>query len=507
VRSTKCGAARAAIVGAEPGMQTRTPHNPVTIIVPVYGDLPSLVACVKSLIQTVDQFTHRVLLVNDVGPEADLIEDALLHLIRRQPGIRYERNPRNLGFVKTCNRAVAELDGTRNDILLLNSDTVVTPGFIEELSSVLHASQSHATVCPRSDNATIASLPYRLADPAVGRSPARTMEVRDAIAAHLPRYSVAPASMGFCILIRRDLIEKYGLFDEVFSPGYGEENDFCLRMATRGYVSVIAHRALVFHEGSRSFVGVRRNIIRARHERIVTRRHPAFREAVERYLWSGTGVADIFADVLVPRPGRPGVLVFLGEFCGEELQALLVGTARELADSGAARVTVAAHSRGARCDATRSGLDVVARDSLAGTYELAVCSSGLTGRDLAALDRSAPRLVRVTEAEQGGPTVAHARTVEPEDFAIRLPIEELTSETVVALTSTQPDLDRLQLRHSRFTGKDGLPTADARKRQSMLRRMHHRGMATFPTVTTLAEWALLRAGRALRSLRARGSGR
>src|SRR5262245_50480857 len=141
---------------------------PVTIVVPIYGDLPALMACVESLKQNVDLKRNRVLLVNDCGPDADVIEASLRARIQGWGSIRYERNERNLGFVGTCNRAVTELDTNENDILLLNSDTVTTPGFLEELSAVLHLSPLNGIVCPRSNNATIASFPFVLSDPSIG---------------------------------------------------------------------------------------------------------------------------------------------------------------------------------------------------------------------------------------------------------------------------------------------------------------------------------------------------
>jgi GT2 family glycosyltransferase len=471
------------------------PH-PVTIVVPVFGDLPSLVACVESIILTVDLSVHAVLLVNDNGPDADIIETRLLALIDGYPAIRYERNPRNLGFVGTCNRAALTIDETRNDILLLNSDTVCTPGFLEELSSVLHSDPSHATVCPRSNNATIASLPYRLADPAVGRTPARTRAVFDAIAPLLPRYSVSPASMGFCILIRRELIEKHGLFDEIFSPGYGEENDFCLRMGALGYVSLIAHHALVMHEGSRSFVGLKRNILRGRHEQIVARRHPAFRAQVERYLWSDTDVADTFADVLVPRDAPATVLVLIGERSDSTSRELMINFARTLRDAGLVRVTVATGPDGRTGRMRRR--EILRRDMLSGIFDLAIGCSGMSDIDLAVLDRSSPRWARLV----GGPRnaaveqpassgVDDSSLLEFAVYADDLFLDSLVANATEGLAAAAPDLARVRTRHSlllRAADESGILVRPA---PSVARRFHLRAMAAFPTLTTVTEWALL----------------
>src|SRR5262245_24413837 len=89
---------------------------PVTVVVPIYGDLSTLTLCVESLKQNVDLKRNRVLLVNDCGPDADSIEESLLAQIKGYGSIEYKRNDRNLGFVGTCNRAVTELETTNNDI-------------------------------------------------------------------------------------------------------------------------------------------------------------------------------------------------------------------------------------------------------------------------------------------------------------------------------------------------------------------------------------------------------
>jgi GT2 family glycosyltransferase len=284
----------------EPGGPDTRARPPVTVVVPVYGDLPSLLECIASLRANLDLTRHRVLLVNDCGPDADEIERAVLQEIGDVEGFRYERNAENLGFVGNCNRAVTELDTSDNDVLLLNSDTVTTPGFLEEMLDVLHASDDHGAVCARSNNATIASLPFRLTHGDAPRSVERTREVFHALAPHLPRWYVSPVAMGFCFLTRRTLIRQHGLFDEVFAPGYGEENDYCLRINAAGKSSLIANRALVLHAGSKSFVGARRNTLRAQHQKKLEARYPFYGAATGSFLRWDVHPADRFADVLVP---------------------------------------------------------------------------------------------------------------------------------------------------------------------------------------------------------------
>jgi GT2 family glycosyltransferase len=270
------------------------------VVVPVYGDLDSLLRCVDGLVDHLDTDRHRVLLLNDCGPDADTIERALLERIGDRPGFRYERNDHNLGFVGTCNRAVIELDtGADGEaVLLLNSDAVPTDGFLDAMLAVLDEDRT-GVVTARSDNATIASIPYRLTNRGAARTEERTRAVHAAVAPLLPVSQVLPVAMGFCFLTRRELITEHGLFDEAFAPGYGEENDYCLRIAQHGWLAKIANRALVLHAGGKSFSG-NRNALRAAHQRELERRYPSLPDAVAAYQRHGTTATERFADVLVP---------------------------------------------------------------------------------------------------------------------------------------------------------------------------------------------------------------
>lgn len=372
---------------------------PVTVVVPVYGDLSTLVPCVESLIENVNQSVHRILLVNDCGPQVDEIERTLLDLIDGEPSFAYARNEKNLGFVGTCNRAAFELDDTDNDILLLNSDTITTPGFVEELSAVLHLSPQHGAVCPRSNNATIASLPFKLRDPSTGRTMERAAAVHAALKEQLPRFSVAPVAMGFCLLIRRELIRQFGLFDEAFAPGYGEENDFCLRIGQHGFLSLIAHRALVFHVGGRSFVGGRREALRSAHEKLLVTRYPFYTKALQSYIHVERDPVDVFADVLVPGDEVIRVLIDIDRK-PTSWDIELLSHAAKTPHPGVS-IAVAIRDRAAAGLSIRfPSLTVIRHSRLDGLWDVALsCTDRPSDKQHARLNRTAARWV-IASSEQ-----------------------------------------------------------------------------------------------------------
>ncbi|HLG91081.1 MAG TPA: glycosyltransferase family 2 protein [Candidatus Saccharimonadales bacterium] len=254
----------------------------VTIVVPVYADWPSLKDCIQSLMQYVDA-KHNVMLVNDCGPEADLLEKNIKEAIKGSKNFYYYRNPKNLGFVKTCNRAILKLDKTDNDILLLNSDTEVTAGFLEEILDLLSINTKIGAISPRTNNATIFTLPLA-AISQKGIEARKSYELFRKYKAKFPRYSEVPTAHGFCMLIRRGLIKKYGLFDEAFGMGYGEEVDFCQRVAKHGWLNVVSHQAYVFHLEAKSFSLETKKQLIEQSSKIILQRYPTYKRAVSEYI-------------------------------------------------------------------------------------------------------------------------------------------------------------------------------------------------------------------------------
>ena len=61
--------------------------------------------------------------------------------------------------------------------------------------------------------------------------------------------------VGFCLLIRREVIEAIGPLDEQFGIGCFEDDDYCLRAIAAGFKAVIAGDAFVHHYGGRTFLG------------------------------------------------------------------------------------------------------------------------------------------------------------------------------------------------------------------------------------------------------------
>src|SRR5204863_8483673 len=98
----------------------------VSIVIPVFGQLAYVLNCLDSLARHRSRFTFELMLVDDASPLETQI-DKLAGL----PWIRYRRLPTNVGFIDACNEGAIWAKGKY--IVLLNSDTRVVDGWLDEL--------------------------------------------------------------------------------------------------------------------------------------------------------------------------------------------------------------------------------------------------------------------------------------------------------------------------------------------------------------------------------------
>jgi GT2 family glycosyltransferase len=269
---------------ASPAPEPDGPPGAVDVIVPVYGAAAELAACLASLRRHTPfggAAAHRLVLVVD-GPQEDAVEAALAAVAGRpEDEILILRNPERRGFVGSVNRGMGI---SQRDVTLLNSDTEVTPRWLEKLQAAAWSDPRIATVTPFSNHATIASLP-RFVE--VNALPAGWSA--DRFAALVERVSARerpplPTGIGVCLYIKRKALARLGAFDEArFGLGYGEESEFCFRALKAGYRNVLDDATFIYHAGQRSFGASRPQRVKAAH-RALERLHPEYLPTVARFL-------------------------------------------------------------------------------------------------------------------------------------------------------------------------------------------------------------------------------
>lgn len=267
-------------------------------LVPRFVD--SLIACAEE-IRALDA---RVILLNDSPSYAPLtaaLNEAVAKIGTGFP-VEVRTNPTNLGWLKTANIAMREAAARGADVILFNSDTVIFPGALREMAAVSRLDPMTGFVNPRSNNATLANFPIGERFERMG--PAEAEAAFRASAGTLPRVTYAPTGVGFALLVKRIVIEEFGVFDEIYGGGYNEENDLVMRAGRCGYRAVLANRAFVWHEGEQS-LGAGENAkakVEAANRNILVSRYPEYPALVTEWFNGVEYTVEKLMSALVPGP-------------------------------------------------------------------------------------------------------------------------------------------------------------------------------------------------------------
>jgi GT2 family glycosyltransferase len=259
----------------------------IDIIIPVYDGYEETKQCIDSLLITKNTVKHRLIFINDKSPNNNITE-MLQGLM--QKNVILLTNEENLGFVQTVNKGMKFSD---NDVILLNSDTVVTDYWIDKLFNAAYSSEKVGTVTSLTNNGTIASVPYFNQDNVLPNG--YTIEDFSKLVEKISekKYPVIPTAVGHALFIKRSILKKIGYFDEKnFGKGYGEEEDFSCRVIKKGYKNILADDTFIYHYGSTSFKSDKAVYIK-NNKRKLRKKHWWHPFNVKLFLYFGKNVKNI----------------------------------------------------------------------------------------------------------------------------------------------------------------------------------------------------------------------
>lgn len=231
------------------GVPWFTPNRERTsIVIPCYNEISYTRLCVESLLAHTPEPVELIFVDNGSTDETSAYLDSLA---RDLPGVRVLRNPVNRGFAAACNRGIAAATG--DFILLLNNDTVVTRWWLSRLLAAATIDEKIGLVGPRSNCVAgpqvVENTPYG-EDLAAMQRFAAGYALRNAGEGHETDFAI-----GFCLLIKRAVIDRIGGFDTRYGLGNFEDTDFCLRARVAGFRVWICNDVFIHHFGSRTFHG------------------------------------------------------------------------------------------------------------------------------------------------------------------------------------------------------------------------------------------------------------
>jgi GT2 family glycosyltransferase/glycosyltransferase involved in cell wall biosynthesis len=259
----------------DPGIRAEA----VDIVICVHNALADVRACIASVIRCTLP-PYRVIIVDDgSGAETARFLDAQAE----EQGFLLLRNAEAGGYTRAANVGLRAV--TAPWVVLLNSDTIVTMNWLERLWAHGARDPGIGVVGPLSNTASWQSVP-RIFDPSeTGREewaenplpPGIGIDDVGEMAASLGGGAAPlPFLNGFCYMIRGALLQSVGLFDEeTFGAGYGEENDYSIRVRRAGFSLAVATDVYVYHAQSKSYSQDRRLTLARRADELLMQKFDA----------------------------------------------------------------------------------------------------------------------------------------------------------------------------------------------------------------------------------------
>ena len=218
-----------------------------SIIIPVYNNIELTRRCIHSIYKIKSRSPIEIIVVDDCSPSDDYKT-----LLSDFPEVRLIRNEKNSGFLLTVNRGAKEAKGEY--ILILNNDTEVVPGWLDELtcamskhpeagmigSQLIHLGtgtlqESGNLICKNGD-----MLPLGR-----GESPDH------------PQFNyfreVDFVSAASIILRKKVFVDEMDGFDRIYVPAYFEDPDLGLRLKQKGYKNYVCPLSRVLHQEMASY--------------------------------------------------------------------------------------------------------------------------------------------------------------------------------------------------------------------------------------------------------------
>ncbi|WP_238590862.1 glycosyltransferase [Paenibacillus beijingensis] len=226
-------------------MGTNNSFNQLTsIIILTHNQLLYTKQCIESIRTYTEPGTYEIIVVDNAS------SDGTQAWLAKQEDIKAILNETNQGFPKGCNQGIEISKG--GYYLLLNNDTVVTMNWLSNLLTALNSSTNVGAAGPITNSCSY----YQSIE-----TNYETVEDMQQFAAgnnisDQSRWEKRLKLVGFCMIIKREVVDKIGMLDECFEMGNFEDDDYSMRMLMAGYTLLLCKDTFIHHYGSVTFASV-----------------------------------------------------------------------------------------------------------------------------------------------------------------------------------------------------------------------------------------------------------
>jgi len=217
-----------------------------SLVVLTYNQLKEgTIPCLESLFLYTPRDQFELIIVDNAS--SDGTPEHLRAVAKEHDNVRLILNAENKGYASGNNDGMRAAKG--DCVVLLNNDTMATPGWLDALLAPLEKDRSIGLICPITNSA---GNEQTVVIPSLNEE--NYVEVSRRYTAKNKGHIFDTEKLGFyCVAMRRDVLEKVGLLDERFGLGMFEDDDYCLRVRRSGHRLVINEGCFIYHKGSLSF--------------------------------------------------------------------------------------------------------------------------------------------------------------------------------------------------------------------------------------------------------------
>lgn len=219
-------------------------HNSMrvtSIIILTYNKLEYTQMCIESIREFTTKNSYEIIVVDNNS------SDGTVEWLKSQKDLKVIFNKENLGFPKGCNQGINIASG--ENILLLNNDVIVTPNWLDNLDKALWSDEEIGAVGAVSNSCSY----YQQINVTYKNTNEMIEFAKKYNKSNKNFWDYRTKLIGFCMLIKKSVLEKVGVLDERFTPGNFEDDDLSFRIIKEGYKLLLCKDTFIHHFGSVSF--------------------------------------------------------------------------------------------------------------------------------------------------------------------------------------------------------------------------------------------------------------